>query len=78
MYSQVIARLATTNILCENRYGFRNKMSCYILLLTVINDLVKGLGAIFLNFSQAFDKAHRPLLLKLVHHWNTGKYVEND
>ena len=79
IHSHVINHLERNNILEDKQHGFRKRRSCESQLITIINDLAKGLNdkkqidAELLDFSKAFDKvSHRRLTIKLDHYGVRG------
>ena len=67
--------LQTHGILCEEQHGFQTGKSCDLQLIVTTNEFVncmngnKQIGAIFFDFSKAFDKVpHQRLLNKLSHY----------
>ena len=67
--------LKMQNIVCSNQFGFREKHSSYMALITVVDRLSEALGnggtviGLFRDFSKAFDTVdHEILLCKLEHY----------
>ena len=75
MFNRLSEYLKWKNILCVNQFGFREKHSSYMALITLVDHLSEALEkgdaaiGIFLDFSRAFDTVdHDILLLKLNHY----------
>ena len=77
-----MGHLERNNILSTNQFGFRQKRSADLQLLLTVHDLASSLNdnaqtdCILLDFSKAFDKASRKLLLlKLRYYGITGETI---
>ena len=75
MFNRLTEYLKWKNTLCVNQFGFREKHSSYIALITLVDHLSEALEkgdaviGLFVDFSKAFDTVdHDILLLKLNHY----------
>ena len=80
VYSHVMSHLEHHNILTNAQFGFRQRRSADLQLLSTVHDLALGINegiqtdVILLDFSKAFHKvSHRLLLLKLQHYGIRGQ-----
>ena len=78
--SQMMRHLEKHKILTDTQHGFRARRSCETQLLTLVDELAKGLDKkkqhdlAVLDFSKAFDRVpHERLLKKLDHCGIRGK-----
>ena len=72
MNSQLTKHLSINNILCEEQYGFRPERSTSTAIFNYLNNIIteinnrKIVGALYLDFSKAFDSInHLRLINKL-------------
>ena len=83
MFNRLSEYLKWKNVLCVNQFGFREKHSSYMVLITLVDHLSEPLEkgdtviGLFLNFSKAFDIVdHNILLLKLNHYGIKGLILD--
>ena len=80
----IMKHIMNDNDLFSNaQYGFRNKRSCVLELLDVLNDWVKAYAinlqvvTVYLDIKKAFDSIpHKRLLLKLKSYGIEGKILD--
>ena len=82
--SSLSKHFTNSNILYDLQHSFREKRSCEIPLIMLIDELAKNMQTGFqtdltlLDFSKAFDKvAHEKLLLKLHYYGIRGDVLKN-
>ena len=75
MVSNIMKHLEAHEILTDAQHGFRAKRSCETQLLTLTDELARGLDKrkqydmAVLDFSKAFDRVPHERLLKKLHHY---------
>ena len=81
--SNIMRHLDKHKLLTDCQHGFRRRRSCETQLLTLADELIKGLDKgrqldlAILDFSKAFDRVpHERLLKKLDHYGIRGKTLE--
>ena len=81
--SNIMRHLDKHNLLTDCQHGFRRRRSCETQLLTLADELIKGLDKdrqldlAILDFSKAFDRVpHEHLLKKLDHYGIRGKTLD--
>ena len=82
VYKRLYDYIVLHNILYDNQFGFREKHSSYMALITLMDHLTEVLErgeaviGLFLDFSKAFDTVdHEILLIKLRHYGIRGEML---
>ena len=75
VYKRLYDYIVLHNILYDNQFGFREKHSSYMALITLMDHLTEALErgeaviGLFLDFSKAFDTVDHEILLIKFHHY---------
>jgi hypothetical protein len=75
MYNRLLSYLDAKKILTQNQYGFREKHSTYMALLSLVDDISEEMNnknysiGIFIDLSKAFDTINHKLLIAKLNHY---------